>query len=179
MGMSNYRDILSDMQATGDALVKLGKEFRMAARNHEKPYGPISRKLEDVAGDLMRYGRELPSLEARVEQRIPDTASGWQLYSTKPGSARAAKALATQMKKDAEKIKRQLNSDMSVRAAAKKLNVIYKAGIGAKLEKYADFGARDTEPRGVAAQLYADIAKPALGYSVGDYMPDLVDGLGW
>jgi hypothetical protein len=65
---------------------------------------------------------------------IPETAGGWELYSSMPGSKAAAKRLA--------------------RAAAKAVCAPTRGEaikiMGAALDFDARFGARDTEPRGHA-----------------------------
>jgi hypothetical protein len=65
------------------------------------------------------------------EVEIPETANGWELYSTMPGANLAAKRLA---KAAAKAVKAE------TRGEAIKI-------MGAALTKETKYGARDTEPR--------------------------------
>jgi hypothetical protein len=91
----------------------------------------------------------------------PKTASGWELFSDKPGAAGVAK----KMNAGLEKAKKELDKELKeVRYFNEEkvsviVNRVYKKTLYAVMEKYSDFGACDTEPRYHAEQAIIDHVK--------------------
>jgi hypothetical protein len=79
---------------------------------------------------------------------IPSTAMELELYDI-PGSGRAARAIGTALKKATIAIK---NLGFSRKTSDQILTQVYRTYIDPVLSKYAEYGARDTEPRSIVIE---------------------------
>jgi hypothetical protein len=108
---------------------------------------------------------------------IPQSARDWELYSSKKGSADAAKALTTRLKGTL-----CVASDLFRTRGVTEKNVATLLAEAVKMTGFYElmcsvgFGASDTEPRYHAGQALVDFAKRVLECE-GEYRPDFADQL--
>jgi hypothetical protein len=82
-------------------------------------------------------------------------SEGWQLYSSMTGAGLAAHNLTEATRKALGTMKDSIADGDGVLTAAKKAYAhVYEV-----MKKYADFGACDTEPRGVLIQVIEEYAR--------------------
>lgn len=85
---------------------------------------------------------------------FPTSASDWQLYSSK-GSANAARALTAALKRTEKKARKALDRTHGDQNAANVMDKIFAETMYPVMDKFANNGAADTEPRTVA-KMYLD-----------------------
>lgn len=96
-----------------------------------------------------------------------------QLYSDEPTAKTAAREISAAVVVASSTIRRSIREQRieSVSKAARVVGDAYTSIVYPVLDRHADAGARDTEPRGVVAQKLVDAAKDALGIDY--YCPEL------
>jgi hypothetical protein len=118
--------------------------------------------------------------------QIPDTASDWELYSSEPGAAKAARDLTAALKRSIRAIPKFIAEDMCKthpvgedHGMAKQLAkaAAMPRGINEAMDKHAKLGATDTEPRGHRTQALIDWAKLKMFGTTEGYHPEFGDWL--
>jgi hypothetical protein len=110
---------------------------------------------------------------------LPTTVRDWQLFSTMVGSGKAARNLTAALKAAFVKF------DAMVASGSTVFKALTAAGevVNPVMRRYANLGAQDTEPRGVAAQAIVDYAKlrmlGTLAEKRYDWGEHIEAGLGW
>jgi hypothetical protein len=109
--------------------------------------------------------------------KVPVTARDWQIYGSVPGSAGAARDLTKALKKAFNEFDRTLAGGGTVKGALANAARVIKP----VMSKHGKYGATDTEPRYVAAQMIVNYAKvKVLGtlgetrYDWGDVVADIL-----
>lgn len=105
--------------------------------------------------------------------KVPEGAE-WELYSSMPGSKAAAKSLTAAMKKALADLAKALpNTPPTRSAAAKAIGAVYKKHLSARMSKYRNLGAEDTEPYYHSVQPLIAATKKYYGWN--EYMEELAD----
>jgi hypothetical protein len=110
----------------------------------------------------------------KVTIQIPASVRDWELYSGK-GAANAARSMTAALKRSFRAFPPLLR-DYSIAEALGRAARI-EGGIDKAMDKYADLGAADTEPRNHAHQALIDFAKAHCIGSTADYCPEFGDCL--
>ncbi len=104
--------------------------------------------------------------------QIPVTGDDWQLYTCSMKCGRAARGLTAALKKAFKHFEKNMGKDG--KSAAQTLGDSFKL-VTVAMDKYSEFGAYDTEPRGVAQQALIDLAKLKIYGDTDGYYPELGD----
>ena len=89
------------------------------------------------------------------------TADEWQLYTSKPNAARVARSLNAAALRTFKAIEKALAPSPHVLPREQVMGAIreaYNAHLGAAMRSFSEYGADDTEPQEVAADLLAGFA---------------------
>jgi hypothetical protein len=121
-------------------------------RRLEEQITEAKRKVEEESRRVFKETGFLPD--------IPTTARDWQLYSTMKGIGTVARTLSAKLRKGLRRLKRRA-AEVGPDAAAEEC----RAFVDAALDKYACFGASDTEGRSVLASAIEKHME-MLGYDV-------------
>ena len=118
--------------------------------------------------------------------QIPDTANDWELYSSEPGAAKAARDLTAALKRTIRAIPGLIADSMRKshpvgedHGMAKQLATAAALpnGINDAMSKHVKLGATDTEPRYHRDQALIDWAKLKMFGSTDGYHPEFGDWL--
>lgn len=92
---------------------------------------------------------------------VPSTAHDWQLYSSMTGVGVAARSMTSTFESCVRRMEKQYKEvgDLSALGATK----MYREKLTPKMNKLADFGAADTEPRNVALDYLERAVKAITG----------------
>lgn len=120
----------------------------------------------------------------RMASKTPISSSDWELYDM-PGAAQAAKALTTALIEARRDLSASLRSpdlrridptrdDNDEIKLAKLIGQLFSKHLRPVMQKFAKFGASDSEPRYVGSQALIDTVKTHYGFthdsSLGDYI---------
>lgn len=90
----------------------------------------------------------------------------WQLYTSKPGVSKATAALNSALTKTCRTIERMVKGGGTIEAATVDATKLY---LKPAMAQFREFGAQDTEPRGVAAYVVLDFLTSRYGIKRPDY----------
>ena len=109
--------------------------------------------------------------------QIPDTARDWELFTSEPGAAKAAREMTAALKRSIRAFDKLMGK--SGEGIAKDLAnaAAIPDGIDKVREKHVELGACDTEPRNHAHQALIDYAKLKVFGSTQGYHPEFGDWL--
>lgn len=111
---------------------------------------------------------EEPPLPAPPLPNLPSSADAWEIYSSEPGSARAAKALTKVLTSALQMIGRNVRLRQTP-AARKKAIMKAVAKMVKSFQTYSDFGTGDSEPRYTAKFYMQKYLTTILGDLTFDY----------
>ena len=98
-----------------------------------------------------------------MDNTLPKTASDWQLYTSKPGAGVAARSLTAAL----GRLLKEANTHKAEGYIPTRHTVgaLIQKHLAPVMDRYAEFGATDTEPRCVAY----DTVEKALGLTRGSW----------
>jgi hypothetical protein len=123
---------------------------------------------------MTEYTLDRPT--GKVTIHIPTSASDWELYSTMKGVGKAARGMTAALKRSFKAFPKLLAEGYPIPQALGRASRC-EGGFDQAMDKYAEFGASDTEPRNNGHQALIDFAKAHCLGSTDGYHSEFGDWL--